>query len=141
MVLLDDGVYVGHHADHPRDFVVEARDAHTGALRWEWPRLEASDQQHPPARADISWRLVGAAGVLYVPGPTTLTAVRTSDGEQLWQWPRGGLLALVASPPNRDAARLHRMRSDAAGCGRMRASNWNILLRRRPCMVLCADCV
>ena len=96
MVLLDDGVYVGHHADHPGHFVVEARDARTGALRWEWPHVEASGQQHPPARADISWRLVGAAGVLYVPGPTTLTAVRASDGEQLWQWPRGGLPALVA---------------------------------------------
>ena len=96
MVLLDDGVYVGHHADHPGHFVVEARDARTGALRWEWPRLAASGWQHLPARADISWRLVGAAGVLYVPGPTTITAVRASDGEQLWQWPRGGVPALVA---------------------------------------------
>lgn len=96
MVLLDDGVYVGHHADHPGHFVVEARDARTGALRWEWPRLEASGQQQVPARADISWRLVGAAGVLYVPGPTTITAVRASDGEQLWQWPRGGLPPLAA---------------------------------------------
>ncbi len=96
MVLLDDGVYVGHHADHPGHFVVEARDARTGALHWEWPGLEASGQQHLPAQADISWRMVGAAGVLYVPGPTTLTAVRASDGEQLWQRPRGGLPALVA---------------------------------------------
>jgi outer membrane protein assembly factor BamB len=96
MVLLDDGVYVGHHADQPGGFVVEARDGRTGALRWEWPRREASGQQHPSARADISWRLVGAAGILYVPGPTTLTAVRASDGEQLWQWPRGGLPAVVA---------------------------------------------
>jgi hypothetical protein len=96
MVLLDDGVYVGHHADHPGHFVVEARDARTGALRWEWPHLAKSVQQHPPARADISRRLVGAAGILYVPGPTALTAVRASDGEQLWQGPRGGLPALVA---------------------------------------------
>lgn len=96
MVLLGDGVYIGHHADNQGHFAVEARDARAGALRWEWPRVEPSGQQQVPARADISWRLVGAAGMLYVPGPTTLTAVRASDGEQLWQWPRGGLPALVA---------------------------------------------
>jgi hypothetical protein len=97
MVLLEDGVYVGHRTSNPASFVVEAHDILTGALRWEWPHLEANGQQQQlPARADISWRLVGAAGIVYVPGPTTITAVRASDGEQLWQWPRGGLPALVA---------------------------------------------
>ncbi|MGO8947778.1 MAG: PQQ-binding-like beta-propeller repeat protein [Ktedonobacterales bacterium] len=96
MVLLGDSVYVGHHAHNPGHFVVEAHDARTGALRWEWPHLETSGQQQLPARGDISWRLVGAAGILYVPGPTTLTAVRASDGQQLWQRPGGGLPALVA---------------------------------------------
>jgi len=41
--------------------------------------------------------MVGAGGILYVPGPT-LCAVRASDDEQLWQLPTGGLPALVALP-------------------------------------------
>jgi outer membrane protein assembly factor BamB len=54
MVLLGDGVYVGHHADNPGSFMVEAHDANTGALRWEWPRLEASRRQQHPLHEGIS---------------------------------------------------------------------------------------
>ena len=96
MVLMDDAVYVSR-SKFGNTFVLEAHDALTGKLRWEWPHANASGEQASPARADISWRLVGAGGILYVPGPTSLCAVRASDGEQLWQLPKaGGLPPLVA---------------------------------------------
>jgi outer membrane protein assembly factor BamB len=95
MVLMDGAIYVSRWKY--QSFGVEAHDTLTGDLRWEWPRPDASSQKEPLARADISWRLVGAEGVLYVPGPTSLCAVRASDGELLWQLPKaGGLPALVA---------------------------------------------
>ena len=91
MVLMNDAVYVS------RSHRLEAHDALTGELRWEWPRPDASGESKSPVRGDISWRLVGAGGILYVPGPTSLCAVRASDGEQLWQLPKaGGLPPLVA---------------------------------------------
>jgi outer membrane protein assembly factor BamB len=95
MVLIDGAVYVSR--GKYQSFGVEAHDALTGELRWDWPRPDASSQKEPLARGDISWRLVGAGGILYVPGSTSLCAVRASDGELLWQLPKaGGLPALVA---------------------------------------------
>lgn len=95
MVLMDDAVYVSRNRF--QTFGVEAHDALSGELRWEWPRPDASSESASLARGDISWRLVGAGGVLYVPGPTFLCAVRASDGELLWQLPKvGGLPPLVA---------------------------------------------
>lgn len=95
MVLMGDAVYVSR--SKYQSFGVEAHDALTGKLRWEWPRPDASSERELLARGDISWRLVGAGGILYVPGPTFLCAVRASDGEQLWQLPNaGGLTPLVA---------------------------------------------
>ncbi len=91
MVLMNDAVYVS------RSHGLEAHDALSGELRWEWPRSGTSGESKPLARGDISWRLVGAGGILYVPGPTALCAIRASDGEQLWQLPKaGGLPPLVA---------------------------------------------
>ncbi|HEY7343142.1 MAG TPA: PQQ-binding-like beta-propeller repeat protein [Ktedonobacterales bacterium] len=95
MVLMDDAVYVSR--SKYQSFGVEAHDALTGELRWEWPRPDASSETASLARGDISWRLVGAGGILYVPGPACLCAVRASDGELLWQLPKvGGLPPLVA---------------------------------------------
>ena len=97
MVLMDDAVYVSRSKYNPQSFGVEAHDALTGELRWEWPRPDASSESASLARGDISWRLVGAGGILYVPGPTFLCAVRASDGELLWQLPKaGGVPPLVA---------------------------------------------
>ncbi|HEX8036009.1 MAG TPA: PQQ-binding-like beta-propeller repeat protein [Ktedonobacterales bacterium] len=95
MVLMDGAVYVSRWKY--QSFGVEAHDALTGELRWEWPHADASDEQVSLARGDISWRLVGAGGILYVPGPNCLCAVRASDGELLWQLPKvRGLPPLVA---------------------------------------------
>ena len=102
MVLMDGAVHVSRGKyqsgrKYPNTFVVEAHDARTGELRWEWPRPDASDEEASSMRADISWRQVGAGGILYVPGPKYLSAVRASDGELLWQLPKtGGLPPLVA---------------------------------------------
>lgn len=90
MVLMDDAVYMSRNRF--QTFGVEAHDALSGELRWEWPRPDASSESASLARGDISWRLVGAGGVLYVPGPTSLCAVRASDGELLWQLPKVGRL-------------------------------------------------
>jgi len=79
------------HAGYP------AHRALSGGLFWEWPRPKASCLEEILVRGDLSWRMVGAGGILYVPGPT-LCAVRASDDEQLWQLPTGGLPALVALP-------------------------------------------
>jgi outer membrane protein assembly factor BamB len=93
MVLMSDAVYVVRGKNNSQ---VEAHDALTGELLWEWPRSDASSQGENLLRGDISWRMVGAGDILYVPGPKTLCAVRASEGEQLWQIPTGGLPALVA---------------------------------------------
>jgi hypothetical protein len=96
MVLMDKAVYVSHRR-HQNDFRLEAYDARSGELRWEWPSPVQTDEHASLARGDISWRLVGAGGMLYVPGPTALCAVRAGDGELLWQLPKsGGVRPLVA---------------------------------------------
>jgi outer membrane protein assembly factor BamB len=77
--------------------MLEARDALTGELRWEWPRADSIRRGESPVLGDLSWRVVGARGILYVPGYTTLYGVRASDGEQLWDLPNAGDLSpLVA---------------------------------------------
>jgi outer membrane protein assembly factor BamB len=97
MVLIDDAVYVGRTFFGQREFVLEARDALTGELRWEWPHSDSSRPGALPVCGDLSWRVVGAGGILYVPGYTTLYGVRASDGEQLWELPNAGDLSpLVA---------------------------------------------
>ncbi len=104
MVLMGETVYVSGGVSTRRDgFVLEARDAVTGTLRWTWPAPTVPGQEHEqgqnefPARQDLSWRFVGGGGMLYVPGPGTLCAVRASDGTQLWHLPAGSALpALVA---------------------------------------------
>jgi outer membrane protein assembly factor BamB len=96
MVLMDDAVYVSH-GRYQNDFRLEAYDALSGELRWEWPNPVEGAEQASLARSDISWRMVGAGGILYVPGPTALCAVRASDGELLWHLPKaGGVPPLVA---------------------------------------------
>jgi outer membrane protein assembly factor BamB len=95
MVLMGDAVYVVRGKNNPQ---VEAYNALTGELLWKWPHSDVSGQGEILLRGDLSWRMVGAGGILYVPGPKTLCAVRASDGEQLWQLPTGGLPALVALP-------------------------------------------
>ena len=62
MVLMDGAVYASRWKY--QSFGVEAHDVLTGELRWEWPRPDADSQKEPLARGDISWRLVGAGGVL-----------------------------------------------------------------------------
>lgn len=116
MELMGDTVYVARGVSTRRDgFALEARDALTGTLRWVWPALAVPGQEpgqehgHEPdqtpdqgqenwlPRRDLSWRFVGGGGMLYVPGPRTVSGVRASDGAQLWQVPTGfGLPALVA---------------------------------------------
>jgi outer membrane protein assembly factor BamB len=98
MVVMDDTVYVGRTLGQ-REFVLEARDALTGELRWEWPRADSSGLGERPVCGDLAWRVVGAGGILYVPGYTSLYSVRASDGEQLWELPKAGNLSpLVALP-------------------------------------------
>lgn len=99
MALMDETVYVSGGTGAPRDsFTIEARNAVTGTLRWTWPAPTArgQEQEEVPARPDLSWRFVGGEGMLYVPGPGSLCAVRASDGIQLWQRAGRGLPALVA---------------------------------------------
>jgi outer membrane protein assembly factor BamB len=101
MALMDETVYVsGGTGAHHDDFAIEAHDAVTGALRWTWPAPSAleqgQEQGKDPARPDVSWRFIGGGGMLYVPGPDSLCAVRASDGVQLWQHAGRGLPALVA---------------------------------------------
>jgi outer membrane protein assembly factor BamB len=108
MVLMGKTVYVSGGVRARRDgFTLEARAAVTGTLRWTWPAPTAPGQEHDqahdqeqkeyPARRDLSWRFVGGSGMLYVPGPGILCAVRASDGAQLWQEHIGSALpALVA---------------------------------------------
>ncbi|MGZ3584126.1 MAG: outer membrane protein assembly factor BamB family protein [Ktedonobacterales bacterium] len=102
MALMGETVYVSGGDSTRRDgFTLEARDAVTGTLRWTWPAPSAleqgQEQEEFPARGDLSSRFVGAGGMLYVPGPDTLCAVRASDGAQLWQRQSGSAFpALVA---------------------------------------------
>ncbi|MGZ3679625.1 MAG: hypothetical protein ACXWQR_13825, partial [Ktedonobacterales bacterium] len=98
MALMGETVYVSGGDSTRRDgFTLEARDAVTGTLRWTWPAQTVPGQEEFLARQDLSWRFVGAGGMLYVPGPDTLCAVRASDGAQLWQRQSGSAFpALVA---------------------------------------------
>ncbi len=101
MALMDETVYVsGGTGVHRDSFIIEARNAVTGTLRWTWPAQstleQGQEQEEVPARSDVSWRFVGGRGMLYVPGPGSLCAVRASDGVQMWQRSGYALAALVA---------------------------------------------
>lgn len=99
MAMMDETVYVSSGTGAPRDsFTIEAHDAVTGTLRWTWPAPSAQGQEQAtfPGRSDVSWRFVGDEGMLYVPGPRVLCAVRASDGEHLWQQAGSTVPALIA---------------------------------------------